>query len=158
MFKLLSRLGILAGLTGAGIAISRAIGSTDEATSANPLPPCPDDMLNCFRASRPFGASTEVIGRAIDRAVRGHAHVLTGRPVEIRRDGLRLDAVFQIGPLKDDVTLVAEGDSLGSVVHLRSASRVGRSDMGLNRLRAKVLFDAIAAEAKKIPADAPSTL
>ena len=149
MRKLLTSLGLLAGVAGAGLVLNRSLGSTDEAPTANPLPACPDGVPNCYRASRAYGFPTDVVVQAADRAVRNHKSLLTGTPSQIRRNGLGLDVVYSIGPLKDDVKLVIEGDSLGSTVHIRSSSRVGRGDFGVNRRRAQALLNAIGAEAAR---------
>ncbi len=143
MKKLLTGLTALLGLGAVGFVASRAMGSRPNgAAPDNPLPPCPD-VPNCFRTSRSYGRPAAEVYEAAAEAVRAHHGLITGRAAHVKKDGLRLDAVFSTGPFRDDLSLVVTGDALGSVLHLRSAARVGNGDLGINRARAESLLDAI---------------
>src|SRR5690606_13713279 len=142
--KLLVGLGALAGVAAAGAAVGRRISSHEQGTPAsNPLPPCPDGARNCYRATRSFGLPAADVYAALERAARSNPGFLTGRLVSLRKDGLSFDAVYAVGPFKDDLRVVVHGDELGSVAHVRSTTR-GRGwwDLGVNRRRAEALFDA----------------
>ena len=144
MRKLLIGLGTLLGLTAAGRAVGRRISSREEGTPAsNPLPPCPDKALNCYRATRSFGLPAADVFAAAERAARRSPGLFTGRLETLRKDGLSFHAVYRLGPFNDDLRLVVQGDELGSVVHVRSASRVPGWDLGVHRRRIEHLFDAI---------------
>ena len=52
----------------------------------------------------------------------------------------RLDAVFTVFLFKDDVALRIEPHDDGAALHIRSASRTGYSDLGVNKRRVKKFF------------------
>ena len=103
-------------------------------------------MPNCERESRAFDESPAVLFE--------NAQETLGEmgPVELTLDGdeRRLDAVFRIALIfKDDVTVAVtprEG-SEGAVLHIRSASRVGKNDLGVNRRRVERFFEQLAVNA-----------
>ena len=127
----------VAGLAGA-VAASRALGSRpDEPGFTGPLPLCPGTG-NCYRARTPLGADAETAREAAVAAVRAHDDRLTGRAVRVTPTELGATAVFKAGPFRDDVAVAVTAEGEGrSTLHVRSASRVGESDLGLNRLRAR---------------------
>jgi hypothetical protein len=116
----------------------------------NPLPPCPGTP-NCERESRTFpSASPEVLFEQAQDALGDLG------PVElaVRDEGeRRVAAVFRVALIfKDDVAVAvtppsetsSTGDSnagTGAVLHIRSASRVGASDLGVNARRVKRFFE-----------------
>ncbi|PSQ98498.1 MAG: DUF1499 domain-containing protein [Bacteroidetes bacterium QS_9_68_14] len=121
----------------------------------NPLPPCPGTP-NCERESRTFpGASPEALFEQAQDALGDLG------PVElaVRDEGeRRVAAVFRVALIfKDDVAVAvtppsetsntgdtsAGGSSAGTgaVLHIRSASRVGTSDLGVNARRVKRFFE-----------------
>lgn len=129
-----------AGLAVAGAVVSRALGSTpDEPHFESPLAPCAR-AANCYRARTALDAGPADVRNAAIGAVRDHDGRLTGRALRVTPTGDGLTAVFRVGPFRDDVAVaVVPGPDGGSVLHVRSASRVGGSDLGLNRLRARRL-------------------
>jgi hypothetical protein len=140
--KALVGLGALAGLAAAGSAVGRRISSREDGTPAsNPLPPCPEGALNCYRATRSYGLPAPDVYAALERAARRGPGRLTGHLVSLRKDGLAFHAVFAVGPFRDDLRVVVRGDELGSVAHVRSASRVAGWDLGVHRRRVRALFD-----------------
>ena len=54
------------------------------------------------------------------------------------------DALFAVLVFKDDVALLIEPHEDGTVLHIRSASRVGYFDFGVNRRRVRRFFRALA--------------
>lgn len=108
--------------------------------SENPLPACPDTP-NCERRSRRYDASVEALFAAAQQALDD----LT--PVELRiGPGTgRATAVYRVGLIfKDDVVVLAEPAEEGSILHVRSASRIGYSDLGVNRWRVRRFWQALA--------------
>lgn len=137
-------LGALA-LTVGGVATSRMLGSRPEDPAAHgPLPPC-GEVPNCTHAQVRLGADPEAVREAARAVVREDAHWLTGgaRRVTLTDDGVR--AVFRVGPFDDDVALSVEPARDGSLLTVRSAARVGRSDLGVNRVRVNRLVAAVRA-------------
>jgi hypothetical protein len=144
MRKSLLGLGALVGLTAAGVGVGRRLSSREEGTPAsNPLPPCPPRGRHCYRATRSYGLPAADVYRAAERAARQSPGALTGRLLTLRKNGLSFHATYAVGPLNDDLDLVVHGDELGSVMHVRSASRVGGWDFGVNRRRVEALLDAV---------------
>lgn len=68
----------------------------------------------------------------------GPAHLQTAP------DSMRVSAVYRVAWIfKDDVDVAVESRSGGSMLHLRSASRVGHNDLGVNRRRAHCILSAV---------------
>ncbi|MEM1044073.1 MAG: DUF1499 domain-containing protein [Bacteroidota bacterium] len=110
----------------------------------NPLPPC-GVPTNCTRETRPFDRDPEVLFAAALEAVRAVRGLTIGsaKSVEQDADGLGFHAVFSTGLFTDDLHLRVEPHQNGAVLHVRSASRVGLGDLGVNRRRVRALFDAL---------------
>ncbi len=126
----------VAGLA-AAVGASRALGSRpDEPGYTGPLPLCPGSG-NCYRARTTLGADADAAREAAVEALRAHDDWLTGRPVRVTPTELGATAVFKAGPFRDDVALAVVDEGGQTTLHVRSASRVGESDLGLNRLRAR---------------------
>ena len=130
------------GLTAVGFVAARAVGSRpDEPGFVGPLPTCAD-VPNCYRARRSFDVGPEAVQTALDAAVRGHRSVVTGSALRVTPTETGLRAVFRAGPFRDDfAAAVVDGPAGQSVLHVRSASRLGESDLGVNRLRALRVLD-----------------
>jgi uncharacterized protein (DUF1499 family) len=99
----------------------------------NPLPPCPDSP-NCVRISKAYQHKKEWVYKASESVIDDMDAV----KMELLDEPLRLKAVFKVFIYKDDFTvLIEEADDSSCRVHIRSASRVGYSDLGVNRRRVK---------------------
>jgi uncharacterized protein (DUF1499 family) len=109
----------------------------------SPLPPCPATP-NCHRASRAYDLVPQALFDAALAAVRDLGGLTIGRATEIERDGLGLRAPFRVFVFTDDLDLRVTPHGGGSVLHVRSASRVGHGDLGTNRRRVRALLDAVA--------------
>ena len=131
----------LMALAGVGVVASRKAGSLPDVEGADsPLPAC-GPYPNCARLSRAVPADASTVRRVAEAAVRTDRGLLTGRSDEISLTSGGLRATYRIGPFSDDLALEvtpgASGDT--SMLHLRSASRVGRGDLGTNRRRVERL-------------------
>ncbi|WP_310682428.1 DUF1499 domain-containing protein [Aliifodinibius sp. S!AR15-10] len=97
----------------------------------NPLPPCPDSP-NCVRISQQYP-------QAIDAVWETTLSVLQAmRPydIELSPDEYRINSVFLVVFFRDDMAVqLEEMDSTTTYLHIRSSSRVGYGDMGVNRRR-----------------------
>jgi uncharacterized protein (DUF1499 family) len=108
----------------------------------NPLPACPGTP-NCYRASRAFDRPPQALFDAALAAVRELSGLTIGSAAEIERNGLGLHATFKVFVFTDDLDLRVAPHDGGSVLHVRSASRVGHGDLGTNRRRVQALFDTL---------------
>lgn len=133
-------------LGGVGMLASQRMGSRPEVDGADsPLPSC-GPYPNCARLSRAVPADAETVRRVAEAAVRSDRGLLTGRADELSLTQGGLRATYKVGPFTDDLALeVTAGPDGQSVLHLRSASRAGRSDLGVNRHRLDRLTDDILA-------------
>ena len=126
---------------GAGMAASHLLGSRPEAGSeASPLPSV-GAFPNAY-ASAPLrlNAPPDVVREVALVAVQNGLYPLFGSAESIEATPLGLDVVVAVGPFQDDLSLAVLPEGDGSVVWVRSAARLGRSDLGVNRLRAQRLL------------------
>lgn len=108
-------------------------------TSATPLPPCPD-APNCTRTTQAFDAGPDALFQAAQRALND----LGPSDVTAHPDERRAAAVYRVGFIfKDDVQIAVTADNGASVLHIRSESRVGYEDFGVNERRVDHFFRAL---------------
>lgn len=109
---------------------------------SNPLPPCPDTP-NCERTSRTYAVPPDTLYAAAQRALEslGPTHL------RLAPEAHRAEAVYRVALVfKDDVDVAVEPSPSaddGSILFIRSASRVGYSDLGVNRRRVERFFKAL---------------
>lgn len=97
------------------------------------LPPCPDSP-NCVRLTRSYQYSCATVFDAAQAVLKEMGAI----DMEALAEPLRLNVVFRVFIYKDDfIVLVDEGKDSTCHIHLRSASRIGYSDLGVNRRRVK---------------------
>ena len=109
-----------------------------ESEIENPLPPCPG-MPNCVRETRHFRTDPDTL---FARA-RAALEALHPEQVEAVQAGRQLDAVFRVLLFRDDFALAVTAEESGAALHVRSASRIGRHDLGVNRRRVARFFRAL---------------
>ena len=103
----------------------------------NPLPDCPDSP-NCARTTRVYDLDADALLSEVRTALQA-----TGADL-ITPDGDRkLRAVYRAFVFKDDVHVAVEQYGTGAAFHIRSASRVGYSDLGVNARRVKKIVEAL---------------
>jgi uncharacterized protein (DUF1499 family) len=128
---------LLVGLFGMGC--SSSSGSLPSAAPSNPLPACPDSP-NCERISADYAAPADQLFARVQTALRD----LGPARMRLDPDSMRAAAVYRVAwVFKDDVAVAVEPTSDGSRLHVRSASRVGHSDLGVNRRRVRRLLNAL---------------
>ncbi len=99
----------------------------------NLLPSCPDSP-NCVRIIRAYRHSKETVHKAAEKVIQD----MGAMEQELLVEPLRIKAVFKVFIYKDDfIVLVKDGEESSCYLHIRSASRVGYSDLGVNRRRVK---------------------
>lgn len=117
--------------------------SSDFKTVSNaehPFKPCPESP-NCIIHSLEFDVPESDLFEAASQVFTE----LSPHKFSTNSLILQIEAVFRI-PLfgfKDDVELSIASNTPGSILHIRSASRVGRSDLGVNRRRVRRILKAI---------------
>ncbi len=113
--------------------------STPPDSTDNPLPACPDSP-NCERTSRPYATSADRLFEAAQEALTS----LGPTALEVAPETHRCQAVYRVALVfKDDVDVAVTGDDEAATVHIRSASRVGYSDLGVNDRRVRRFFRAL---------------
>lgn len=120
--------------------VIRSPNSASTSASDSPLPPCPETP-NCERTSQRVAAAPDSVYRAVQHALAGLG------PIELRLhpDIRRAEAVYRVALLfKDDVAVAVTATDGQCVLYLRSASRVGCNDLGVNRRRVRRLLRGVA--------------
>ncbi len=134
---------LLALVLAGGLVASRLL-TTDPAAfppedgPPNPLPPCPDTP-NCVRTTWVYAVGADTLFTAARTAL----EVTGAEGVVADAAARRLDAVYRAGLFRDDVAVLVEPYGEGAALHLRSASRVGYSDLGVNGRRVRRIRDAL---------------
>ena len=101
----------------------------------NPLPSCPGSP-NCIRQTRLFDLPADTLFARAQAAL----DALSASTLSVTPETRRIDAVFTVFLFKDDLALTVEPHEEGTALHIRSASRKGYSDFGVNRRRVKRFF------------------
>ena len=110
----------------------------DPATSVNPLEACPRPT-NCERETRLYAEAPEALFERAEAALQSMNPVETVADIPARE----VSAVFRVFVFKDDVTVAVTPHEEGSALHIRSASRTGRNDFGVNRKRVNEFYAAL---------------
>ena len=109
------------------------------APSDSPLPACPETP-NCERTARTYSVDASALFAAAQRGL----DALGPLELQVQPEDRRASAVYRVALLfKDDVDVAVESSPDGSTLHVRSASRVGHSDLGVNRRRVDRFFRAV---------------
>ncbi len=120
----------------AGAILSRTSGSTPDVPAGGPLEPC-GSSPNCARVRAFVGAPPEAVRTAARQALEDDG------ATDVAETESGWTAAAPIGPFVDGLEIVVEADGAGSALWIRSASRVGRSDLGVNARRARRLVAAV---------------
>lgn len=108
---------------------------------SNPLPACPGTP-NCVRQSHIYAQLPDTLFAQAVLAL----DALRPIAATIDYDARTVDAVFRVFLFKDDVSLIVEPHAQGAVLHIRSASRLGKSDLGVNQRRIQRFFGTLATQ------------
>jgi len=113
--------------------------SLPSAHSSNPLPDCPSSP-NCERISQDYDVPADTLFGTTQQALDALG------PITFRSqpDSMQASAVYRVALVfKDDVAVAVDTTETGSRLHVRSASRVGHSDLGVNARRVNRLLRAV---------------
>jgi uncharacterized protein (DUF1499 family) len=99
---------------------------------SHPFKPCPGTP-NCVIHSIQFRTEADTLFRVCSDVIREMDPYTTDE----NSHSLQIEAVFRIPVFgfMDDVEIAIASDHTGSILHVRSSSRVGHSDLGVNRRR-----------------------
>jgi len=114
-----------------------------DSTSKKTLPPCRDSP-NCVSSQtedakqyiEPFkiSGSPEEAWQALKKAIDNHSRMVITHETA---DTLHAEATSLVFQFVDDINVVLDADT--NLIHIRSASRTGHSDFGVNRKRIEAL-------------------
>lgn len=116
-------------------------GDFEPDTKNHPFKPCPDSP-NCTIHVVEYPLNEKELFNIVQSVLQELS------PFELKENSqsLQINAVFRIRVFgfKDDVKIIIQpADSAKSMLHIKSASRVGRSDLGVNRRRIKQILSAV---------------
>ncbi|TYP94960.1 Uncharacterized conserved protein, DUF1499 family [Fodinibius salinus] len=110
---------------------SRSSDFSDHGTVENPLPPCPNSP-NCIRITKQFKTPIDTLFNASVQAIKK----MGPEKITIAKKDYKIKTVFRVVVFRDDMILkLSKRNSSLSYIHMRSASRVGETDLGVNRRR-----------------------
>jgi uncharacterized protein (DUF1499 family) len=113
--------------------------SDDASLPDNPLPPCPDTP-NCERQARSFAHDPKMLFGAVQSVLASMGPI----EMNVQPSDCSVRVVFRVALVfKDDVHVAIRphGDTgSNSVLFIRSASRTGQYDFGVNRRRVQQFF------------------
>ena len=126
--------------------LSAFLGSTssdfqDSSRIKSPFSPCPDTP-NCVIHAAEYDLPAHQL---FDAAQITMAKMIPHN-IQFDSQSLQIDAVFRIAVFgfNDDVEIFVEStDNQKSILHIKSASRVGYNDLGVNRRRVKKIIKKI---------------
>lgn len=104
------------------------------ATNSHPFEPCPDSP-NCIIHSADFPTEAEkLFEKSLDVLQSMNPYRL-----DSRLQSLQIDAVFRIAlfGFKDDLSVLFSQKDGQSILYVKSSSREGYSDLGVNRRRVR---------------------
>lgn len=110
-------------------------------TTKSPFNPCPKTP-NCAIHAVKYPIDGHALFEAAVKAIENFSPFHTDADSE----SLQINAVFRIRVFgfKDDVNIMIQSNHSGeSILHIKSASRVGRSDLGVNRRRIKRILSEV---------------
>jgi len=119
------------------IMISSPSNSSDFQVPENPLPECPGSP-NCIRTHESFSMDSATVLSTADVVLKN----MGAESVDQDSESGQIHAVFRIPVFgwKDDVHIVVHQNESIATLYIRSASRVGYSDLGVNNRRVKNFF------------------
>ncbi len=105
---------------------------------ATPLPPCPGSP-NCAADGKAFDVAPRTLWLIAEHALSR----VSPHSVVTDEERLHIDATFRVLLFTDDLAIrvVPHGD--GSALYVRSASRTGHSDLGVNKRRVAKFYKAL---------------
>ena len=119
-----------------GVVAGEALGSRPETPTGGPLSPCGQNP-NCARARLDLETAPDVVKRAARSVLEDVS------AAEIRETENGWTATSRVGPFTDDLEVAVVTAGSGSVLWVRSAARLGRTDLGVNARRVRRVLEAV---------------
>lgn len=111
--------------------------ASDSLLPSSPLDPCTSSG-NCVHEAYVFDRLPSELAKQAMQALEGNKHLDSVKQGTV--DYHRIDAVFNAWMFKDDVSIAIEVHQEGSVLFIKSQSRDGKYDLGVNKRRVKRLI------------------
>ncbi|MBX2822010.1 MAG: DUF1499 domain-containing protein, partial [Rhodothermaceae bacterium] len=111
--------------------------ASSDLLSSSPLDPC-TSSLNCVHEAYLFDRAPSELAQITMEVLEANKYLDTVTQGAV--DHHRIDAVFNAWRFKDDVQIAIEFQEGGSVLFIKSASRTGKSDLGVNKRRVNGLL------------------
>jgi len=105
----------------------------------NPTKPCPDSP-NCVRLSMDYDLDLNELKTCVEITLK----MMGAKDLVSDYEKNFFSGVFQVFIFKDDMTVYCEDYNSHSLLHLKSASRVGYGDLGVNKRRVKKFLQKLA--------------
>ena len=114
--------------------------ASTELLSESPLDPC-TSSLNCVHGAYVFDLLPSPLAATTLEVLKENKYL--DSVTEGSGDNHRIDAVFNAWQYKDDVQIAIELHDGGSILFIRSESREGTYDLGVNKRRVKGIVKSI---------------
>lgn len=112
-----------------------------------PLAPCPAGIRSCVYEQRVVRQAPADLLDAAEAAARDIGSLRVGRAESVERvEAHRSRVVYRVVLFRDDLDLAVTPHEDGAVLHVRSESRTGRGDLGVNRRRVNALLGRLGLE------------
>jgi uncharacterized protein (DUF1499 family) len=99
----------------------------------NPLPPCPFSP-NCVRITKKLDAPADAVFIASQKTLKA----MKPEEIKVEERNYKINTVFRVFFFRDDLAVqLTQKHSASTYLHIRSASRVGFSDLSVNSRRVK---------------------
>lgn len=112
----------------------------------SPLPACPGTP-NCVHEVHAYNILPSELADVVEQALRALSPISFDRGII---DTHTMHAVYRAGFFKDDVDVSILYHNGGSHLYIRSASRVGRNDLGVNKRRLRCIIEALNERLKEV--------
>lgn len=119
--------------------ITLAMPVLGQSLDESPLATCPDTP-NCVHEVYSYDILPSELADAAEQALRALSPLSFERGIINTHE---MSAVYRAFLFKDDVDVAIVYQTNGSQLYIRSASRVGRSDLGVNKRRVKRIIKAL---------------
>ena len=112
--------------------------ASSELLSNSPFEAC-SSSLNCVHEAYLFDILPSELTQAAMEVLEANKYLDSVTQGSV--DHHRIEAVFNAWRFKDDVQIAVESHEAGSILFIKSASRTGKSDLGVNKRRVQGIIN-----------------